>query len=328
MRALPVMSNAEMILTPQRELVYKRHNEDCKRMDAFIKEQWPTAKTDVPVDDRDSYVTLQMSTSLHSSVLLLAVGLDSLFTRNTLSKIELHPWLFYGHATWGNGALIRHITAEWQRMVVPNDQRRRVDTIAKHIIYDFSDDKKAPEMIPFQCDERGNVRVVINDLEIWSHPRRDEPLNRVLEQTKGFTQDRGYFVKTYPNKIRNIKENDQIKDKEKRLTTAREEYEKKLDIFYRDYYCKLEAENRIPTSYEFPTLQLALETGDGQPSQRYGDSIAGGFLENDNEVHQKFPVDKNLQKWPLPTKEEVSDQLLKCAESVYKDVCQYSFFEL
>lgn len=286
----------------------------------FIKEEWPTARTNEPVN-MGSFVTLAVSTSLRSSVLLLSVGLNSMFTRNTFSKNVLHPWLLY-QDTEQNEALARHITKKWQEMVVPNGQRQRVNTIAKHIVYDFTDDTKLPEMRPLKCDDNANVRVHVEDLQIWSHPRRDEPLTRVLEGTRGFTQARGYFRETYPQSIKDIIENDKIKNKEERLTTVKNKCKEKFDKFYSDYYCKLEAEKRIPTSYEFPTLQLALETGVGQPSQRYGDTFSGCYSAKDNEVHQKFPVDDKLPKRPLPTKEEVFEELMKLAEVVCKDVRQ------
>ena len=315
-----------MIPTQEQEWVRNRHYEDWERMDAFIEKEWPTVRTNVPLD-MGSMVTLAISTSLRSSVLLLAVGVDSKFTHNTFSKNELHPWIITQDAK-ENRALARHITEEWQKMVVPNlnGLRQRVDTIAKHMVFDFTDYKKFPKMIPLECDKKANVRVHIEDLEIWSHPRRDEPLQRVLKETKRFTQDWGYFVKIYlKDIIRDFIKKDQIKDEEERLIAARKKCAEKLDEFYSKYYCKLEAEGLIPTSYEFPTLQLALKTDVGLPkksSQRYGDTFSGCFLAKDNEVHQKFPVDQKLQKWPLPTKEKVFEELMKRAESVYKDVRQ------
>ena len=319
------MSEAQRIPTREQIWVRNRHIEDLKRMDAFIERGWPTDTTSEPVD-MGSMVTLAMSTSSRSSVLLLAVGVDSKFTHNTLSLSKdnrlIHPWLIEQDAK-ENRALATYITEEWKKMVVPNGQRQQVDTIAKYIVYNFSDDKKLPEMVPLECDKKANVRVLIEDLEIWSHPRRDEPLKRVLEKTKGFTQDRGYFVKIYPNSIRNIIQNKRIKDKEKRLITAKEKCGEKFDIFYSKYYCELKA---IPTSYEFPTIQLELKTGGGQPSKRYGGTFSGWFSAKANKVHQKFPVDEKLPKWPLPTKENVFDELMKCAESVYEDVRQDQFW--
>lgn len=317
MCVFPVMSKAGMCPTQEQEWVYKRHNQDMKRMYAFIKEEWPTARTDEPVN-MGSFVVAAMSTSLRSSVLLLSVGLKSMFTRNTYSHNGSHPWLIYQDGVQ-NEALGRYITEEWEKMVVPNGQRQRVNTIAKHIVYDFTDDKNPPEMKPLECDEGATVRVSVNDFKIWSHPRRNEPLDRVLKDTDGFKQDRGYFVTAYPRKIKKIRQNDQIEDKEQSIISETEKFKKKFDKFYIDYYCELE-EHRIPTSYRFPTLQLELKTDVGQDSQRYGNTSSGCYSRNDNEVHHEFSVDEKLPEEPLPTKEMVLDELLECAKSQYEDV--------
>lgn len=130
--------------TPQRERVHKRHHSvDWKTVFDFIKKEWPTRPTNRPVDI-GSMVTISISTSSRSSVLLLSVG-PHVFAHSTFSNNELHPWLISQYVE-ENEALARHITEEWQKMAVPNGKRQWVDTIAKHIVYDFTNvtNEKSP----------------------------------------------------------------------------------------------------------------------------------------------------------------------------------------
>lgn len=308
----------------QREIVYERHYRvDRKTVRDFIEKEWPPRPIYRRVDI-GSMVTISISTSLRSSVLLLSVGLH-VFALSTTSKNELHPWIITQDVEH-NEALARHITEEWQKMAVPNGKRQWVDTIAKHIVYDFTnvtnEKSTPPQMRPLTCDENANVRLRIEDLQIWSHPRRDEPLNRVLKEQEGFKRSESK-LKRYPQTIRNISENVKIEQslKQERLIAEKEKFKGELEKFYNDYYCKLE-EKCIPMSYKFPTVQLALETGDGQTDDRYGDTVSGYYPTTANEVHQKFPVDNNLQEYPLPTMEMVCDKLLGDSGLVYRDIFQ------
>ena len=178
-------------------------------------------------------------------------------------------------------------------------------------------------MRPLTCDENANVRLPIEDLQIWSHPRRDEPLDRVLKEQEDFKRSESK-LKRYPQTIRNISENVKIEQslKRERLIAEREKFKRELEKFYNDYYCELEKKKCIPTSYKFPTIQLALETGDDQPDDRYGNTFSGYYCTTANEVHQKFPVDNNLQECPLPTMEMVCDKLLGDSGLVYRDIFQ------
>lgn len=328
------MSKAKMSGTPEqkriqleaeRKWVMNRHYDvDWKRVDDFIKANWPTGQTSDKIDN-DSLVTSTISTSPDSSVLLLSVGLHE-FAYNTCSMDdddrELHPWLI-SQLFEENEPLARYITETWQEMAVPNGQRERVDTIAKHIVYDLMDGKMPPQMKALTCDDNANVRVRIKQLEIWSHPRRDAPLDRVLEKKfeDNFKRERS-DLKKYPRTIRNIAGNGKIKPelKKKRLSEEKEKFEEQFSKFY-DYYLQLENDKCIPTSYQFPTLQLALQTGDDEPDDRYGNTFTGVYSTHDNEVHLKFPANNQTAR-PLPTKEEVFNQLLGQTGLVYGDFFQ------
>lgn len=313
------MSKAKMSGTPEqkrKELkteqkwVKDRHYEvDWKRVSDFIKENWPTGQTSGKIDN-DSIVTSSISTSSDSSVLVLSVGLHK-FAYSTCSMNELRPWLI-SQVFEVNGPLARHITETWQEMAVPNGQRERVDTIAKHIVYDLTDATMPPQMKALTCDNNGNVRVHIKQLQIWSHPRRDAPLDTVLEEkfSHKFKRERSY-LKKYPENIDKIKDNAGIKQevKEERLIEEKKKFEEQFSKFY-DYYRQLENDKCIPTSYRFPTLQLALQTGDDEPDDRYGNTFTGVYSTHDNEVHLEFAANNNPTARPLPTKEEVFNQLL------------------
>ena len=307
----------------ERERVRKRHTgADWDRVTDFIEREWPTGEPSGPLNN-DIIVTSTFSTSSDSSVLMLSLGSHDL-AYNSFSNNELSPWLITQHRAEENEALARHITETWQGMAVPNGQRQRVDTIAKHIVYDLTDDTMLPQMRALTCGDNGNVRVRINQLQIWSHPRRDAPLDTVLEEKFGvnFKRERSDLEK-YPKTIGKITGNDNIRQdvKEKRLFEEKEKFKEKFSKFY-DYYRQLEHGNCIPTSYQFPTLQLALQTGDDEPDDRYGNTFTGVYSTHDNEVHLKFAVNNDVMAQPLPTKEEVFIQLLGQTGLVYGNFFQ------
>ena len=307
--------------TPEQERVRERHNGAWKRVDHFLKSKWPTGELDGKLKN-DNVVTSAISTSSDSSVLILSVGFHN-FVYNSFSNNEFRPWLLNQHSSKENEALAKHITETWQKMAVPNDQTQRVNTIAKHIVYDLTDETTDPQMKALICDDNGNVRVRIHQLEIWSHPRRDAPLDRVLEEKFGdtFKRERSY-LKKYPENIGKITDNAHIKQevKQKRLIEEKKKFEEQFSKFY-EYYRQLENDRCIPTSYQFPTLQLALQTGDDEPDDRYGNTFTGVYSTHDNEVHLKFPANNQTAR-PLPTKEEVFNQLLGQTGLVYGDFFQ------
>lgn len=320
MSGIPEQKKKELE-TEQKWVKNRHYDVDWKRVDDFIKEKWPTGQASDKIDN-DSLVTSTISTSSDSSVLVLSVGFHK-FAYNTCSMNKLRPWLI-SQLFEENGPLARHITETWQEMAVPNGQRERVDTIAKHIVYDLTDHKMPPQMKALTCDNKANVRVRINQLKIWSHPRRDPPLDRVLEEKFGVNFKREWSnLKKYPKTIGKITGNDKIKQdvKEKRLNEEKEKFKKQFSKFY-DYYRQLEHDKCIPTSYQFPTIQIALQTGDDEDDDRYGNTFTGYYFTHDNEVHLKFAVNNKLMAWPLPTMKEVFNKRLGDTGLVYGDFFQ------
>lgn len=300
----------------ERERVTKRHfGDDWNRVSDFLSE-WLRIPTGQPGGEQpklknDFVVTSTLSTSLYSSVLLLSLG-DCTY-RNI--ENDLRPWLVNQHSVQVNEALARHITKTWLKMAVPKDQREQVGTIKKHMVYDLTDDKISPQMKALTCDDDGNVYVHINQLLIWSQPRRDESLDRKLEERfREFEEDRS-CLKEHLKTISTIGQNDNT-----RLFDEKEKFKDKFSKFY-DCYRQLEREKCIPPCYKFPTIQLALQTGKGE-RDGCGNTFTGISSAHDNEVPQKFAEDNNQMAQPLPTEEEVFNQLLGDTRLVYRDFFQ------
>ena len=290
-----------------REWVRNVHMDDCDRARAFITQIWPTQTPNAPVNI-GSMVCCAVSTTLRSSVLLLSVGLDSVFTRNTYSHNEQNPWLIFVEVK-ENRALAKHITQKWQQMPVPNAQRVRVDQIAKHVVYWYNRTRKRFVYVPLVCDEDANVRVRIADLNIWSHPPRDEPLQRALEGLPDFKRQRGDLLAAAKSMI-NISEDTDIPAPQK--VASLEKQKGKIKKCFTDYYKNYLDLDPIPTSYKFPTLQIGLASQQGGvQGARYGGTFAGVYEANDGVAHHKFPVDGNLQARSLPSEETVFNELMQ-----------------
>lgn len=284
-----------------------------------MQQNWPQELRNVPVD-MSALVAYAISTTLRSSVVLFSVGIKSVFTRDTYSANASNPWLIYQNCE-ENKDLANFITEIWTAMHVP--KRERVDTIAKHIVYELKNGQF--ERIELTCDDNGNVRVQVSDLEIWSHPRRREPLVAALEEKFGedFKRQRSR-VKGLPTAIDKISNNGKIPDqvKKERLREKRKTLKAEFEKFY-EYYRRLENENCIPTSYQYATLQLAVLCDGDQPYDRYGGTFAGVYPPTDNKVHMKFPADSGVEPFPLPTEEKVFNELMEGTLGLqYKDIFQ------
>ena len=295
--------------TPQK-WVLKEHGYDCRRATDFITESWPTEASNAPMH-MGSFVAYTVSTTLRSSVLLLSVGLDSVFTRNTYSRNEQNPWLLFAHAE-ENRALAEHITKKWQEMQVPNGQRGRVDQIAKHVVYTYNRETRQFVYVPLECDGNANVRVRIEDLNIWSHPPRDEPLIRAREGLPDFNRQRGDLLAAARSMIQlKIKMSQNPKIPVASLEKKKGKFKKCFTDYHKNYL-NLKDRNLIPMSYQFPTLQIELASQQqGVQGDRYGGTFAGVYEANDGEAHHKFPVDGNLQARSLPSEETVFNELMQ-----------------
>lgn len=291
--------------TVEQRTVCDKYHEDIRRADDFIQSRWPRQPPSAEKLDMNSFVAWAVSTTLNSTVLLFANGLDSVFTHSTYSRNPSNPWLIYQSAE-ENEALAKHIAETWQGMQVPNGQRGRVDQIAKHVIYEYED---SFTLIPLECDADANVRVRIKDINIWSHPPRDEPLRRKLEEDSHFKQTEGN-LKAAAKQIKKIRENDAIQKNDQtdvRLQRQKSVVRKRFREYYHKYFCGLDSRD-IPHSYQFPTLQLALEQ-EGAPPDRYGNAMAGVYGANHDAVHHKFTASGIPRA--LPSEEEVFDNWLK-----------------
>ena len=301
------------------------HKEDMKRVPDFIHSQWPQPPPAGKVD-MNSFVTWAVSTTLRSTVVLFAIGPHSVFTLNTYSRNKHNPWLISQDAQ-ENRALAQHIAEKWQEMQGPNDQRDRVDQIAKHVSYEYDRGTKRFNFMPLEFDGMANVRVRIKDINIWSHPPRDDPLRRVLLKKPYFKQEKGN-LKHDAAKIKRICENRNIPTDriDERLQSQKSIVRRKFKEYYHKYFCDFCGldSSAIPVSYQFPTLQLSQGQRGDQPD-RYGNAMAGVYGANDDEAHHKFSA-SGIPRL-LPSEEEVFDNWLEfpCGLT-YAELFQGEFF--
>ena len=293
--------------------VFDMHHKDIGRVNDFIRSEWPQQPHSAEKLDMNSFVAWAVSTTQNSTVLLMSIGLDSVFTYNTYSSNPHNPWLISQDAEH-NKDLKQHIVETWQGMEVPNDLRDRVDQIAKHVFYEYERETGQFILKPLEWDGNANVRVHIRDINIWSHPPRDDPLRRVLEQTPGFEQKEGNLLNAARG-IQKISENPNIPSHKKNESLQRQKDKvRQKFIDYYKYFSDLECSGHIPESYKSSTLQLAAGP------DRYGNASSGVYGANDDEVHHKFPDSNKLQVRGIPSKKEVFDRLLK-------DSCGLSYDE-
>lgn len=296
----------------QRTAAFDQHNQDKISAGDFIDNRWPKlAYTDEPID-MNSAITYAVSTSttLGCSVLLLAKGIESMFTRNTYSNDPLNPWLIFQHAE-ENGALAQHIHDNWAHMAIhQNGNPDEVNKIAEHVVYQKTGNNWV--LVNPQVDGDNVVRFAVDGIEIWSHPPRDEALRTAL--TEGYPQlpQVEGNLKTlgcqWTDTVARNHPNITPERKQEALETKRRQIKKKfLEIceFYKDL-------NPVPHSYQWPTLQLGLRNTDGT-LQRYGETFAGVYGPYANESHHIFAA-SNVQPRPLPTEEEVYNDLLPPAQ--------------
>lgn len=301
--------------TPEQAQVLEIHKEDNIRVPDYIARRWrqPPRAGNL---DMNSLVTWAVSTSLRSTVVLFAIGSHSVFTRNTYSRNEHNPWLIFQHPVENRALaqrLAQHITEKWQEMQVPNGQRDRVDQIAKHVVYEYDRQTKSFILRPLRCSVKANVSVHIRDIKIWSHPPRDKPLLRVLQNMHGrcFEQTEAN-LRSAARKIRGICENPNIptEKRDEKLQRQKCFVRRKFKEYYHKYFCGLDSSD-IPESYLFPTLQLSLDSLEQQGGQpdRYGNTTAGVYGANDGAVHHKFSA-SGIPRF-LPSEKEVFDNWLK-----------------
>lgn len=297
--------------TPEQAQVWEIHNQDNIRVPNYITRRWgqppPAGNLDI-----NSLVTCAVSTSLRSTVILFAIGSHSAVTRNTFSRNGHNPWLIFQHPVENRALAQRlgqHITDKWQEMQVPNGQRDRVDQIAKHVVYEYDRETESFILRPLRCSVNANVSVYIKDIEIWSHPPRDKPLLRVLQNKPCFKQTEAN-LRGAARRIRRICENPKIPTgkRDEKLQSQKCIVRQKFKEYYHKFFWGWDR-RKIPDSYLFPTLQLSLQQQGDQPAVRYGNTMAGVYGKNDDAVHHKFSA-SGIPRF-LPSEEEVFDDWSK-----------------
>ena len=284
----------------QREVVFKNHNLDKDSAESFIRQKWPVpAVNDNPVD-MNSFITYAVSTTSGSSLLLIAKGSQSMFTRNSYSKDPENPWLIFQGAEENQG-LAQHVQEEWDNMAIhQNGNRAEVDKIAAHVLYQKQNGNWV-FVPPSQSGSSNVVRFEVDDVEIWSHPPRDETLMTVLEEMEGFKRAVG-DLKQSAKALNNIRTNTKIPQdrKPQAVQSKLDETAEKFSRIYNEYYKSV----RIPDSYKWPTLQLGMMSACGTEGQRYGGTFAGVYGSYANEVHMPFYA-PGVEPRELPTQETI-----------------------
>ena len=287
--------------------VLRQHHANQASARDFI-DQWQVPATNDNPIDMNSMITYAVSTTSGSSLLLIAKGIGSVFTRDTYSADPENPWLIFQHGE-ENQTLAQHVQERWDNMAVhQNGNRVEVNKIAAHVLYQRQNGKWV--LVPAQCDSSNNVRFKVNDIEIWSHPPRDEPLMTVLRENEIFRRAEG-DLKQSGKALNGIKRDTKIPPDKKQQAVK-----SKLDAIKQKFlqiYGLYEGFKPLPDSYQWPTLQLGQRTsttGDGTELQRYGGTFAGVYGSFANPVHHIFPAPHVQLPRGLPTQETVFYNLL------------------
>ena len=290
-----------------REFVRRRHiqNEGVLAPN-FIDRNWPAPPFNRVTDEASIYCAV--STTERSTVMILSKGGGSHFTRNTLSVDEEQPWLI-GQFLRANQSLSDRITVLWSEKEIHADGNPDlVNQIAEHVVYVLINrEEEEWRRLPIVADENNVIRFETEDFVMWSHPPRDEPLRTVLRKSNDFKQAVGYLRQRF---VRwNAILNDPVIPNDRRpgaQAAVLDQIRTKFAEVY-TFYEDRRAQNRLPSSYKWPTLQLGVRNGD--QIQRYGETFAGVYERYDDEVHHKFAA-LNVEARALPSEENVFNELL------------------
>ena len=295
-----------------REFVRLRHLEDEFNLaPAFIGRYWPAPPFNRVTDEASIYCAV--STTERSTVMILSKGGGSHFTRNTLSVDEEQPWLI-GQFLRANQSLSDHISALWsEKEILQGGNRDLVNQIAEHVVYKYDRENNEWRCLPIVADDNNVIRFETEDFVMWSHPPRDAPLTRVLEdmedpEGQNFNQVKGDMGRFF-NELISIRRNIKIPDAKRSIREA--DQLKKIGVKFSKlykFYETMQTDNHVPNSYMWPTLQLGVKNGE-RKLQRYGETFAGVYEKYENEVHHVFPA-LNVKARALPSKEEVFQALL------------------
>ena len=290
-----------------RERVDQQHLKDMEMARSFIRKGWQTSKCKSEPVDMASFICWSVSTTELSTVLLISKGLETAFTRNTYSADEQKPWLIYLDAA-ENELLSRHISDVWRKKTISRSgDPDLVDQIAEHVVYKYDRENNEWLLLPIAADENNVIRFQTEDFEMWSHPPRDKPLRTVLGKSDDFNR----AVRDLRKRVIrwNAFSNDPEIPNDRRpgaQAAVLDQIRTKFAEVYK-FYEDRRAQNRLPSSYKWPTLQLDVKNGD--QIQRYGETFAGVYKYYDDEVHHKFAA-LNVEPRALPSEEEVFQALL------------------
>ena len=299
----------ENMIGPIREFVRQRHlqNEGVLAPN-FIDRNWPMQ---IPNPDRvtdEALIYCAVSTTERSSVMILWKGAGSHFTRNTLSVDEEQPWLI-GQFLRANQPLSDHISALWsEKEIHPDGNPDLVNQIAEHVVYVLENrEEEEWRRLPIVADENNVIRFETEDFVMWSQPPRDEPLRTVLRESGDFNRAVG-DLRQLSVRWNTIPHNPTIPNDRRPGAQAAvlDQIRTKFAEVYK-FYEDRRAQNRLPSSYKWPTLQLGVRNG-GQ-IQRHGEAFAGVYERYDDEVHHKFAA-LNVEARALPSEEKVFNELL------------------
>lgn len=281
-----------------RQCVDDQFIKDKQSAASFIAKKWPVDKRPRSAQiDMNSYITYAVSTTLESSLLLIAKGSETMFTRNTCSVDPGNPWLIFQHAQ-ENQALARHVQEKWEKLTIhPNGNREEVDKIAAHVLYQRKGSNWVLVPLP-SADDKNVIRYEAGNTLIWSHPPRDKALTKVLRKVENFSQVEE-DLKLFCEEWTDMKNDEGIPEDEKEgaLAQQRDKIKEKFLEMY-GFYTNLKP---LPNSYLWPTLQLGIRNADGS-LQRH----RGTYTTFTNEVHHKFCA-SGVKKRPLPEMETVYD---------------------
>lgn len=320
-------------ISEERQIVWEQLGNDERSANEFIDTTWPTPEPEDREDERmsnSSFITYAVSTTLNSSVLLIARGLDTLFTRNTFSEDPSNPWLVFQDVK-DNQELAQHIQNCWEEMNIqaPGD-RTEVDKIAPHILYRrdrreetsgccyhlktifCQRERNEWMLVPLANDcvaADNTVRFRVEDIEIWTHPPRDEALMRTLTNVEGFNRVQG-DLRSFVVGWTRIRNNPNIPADKKpgALEEQRVKIKNKFVELYQ-FYETLDPE-AVPVSYQYPTIQLGQRKRNSAELQRYGRTFAGVYGTFDNETHMKYPAPNATEPRQLPSEADVYNKLV------------------
>ena len=271
---------------PPQQRVHAKHIRDMRRLSAFINYNWPWPRIQQNGRvDGANVCCLSVSTTLHSTVFLLSIGLDSAFTRNTYSADANNPWLISSDVV-RNPRLANFIRRKWnvmfRRARLRNDGQNPINDIAPHVLFYATDARDPPQLINLTCDGN-NVRANVHDIEVWSHLPRDEPLMTVIRENRECSQMLGH-VRRSASLWRNTPTDTNIPPgrRQQRQEERRVQTKRSFENLY-ERHATILGPNNLLTSFQWPTIQLSQSAG-----QRYGGTAAGVYGGRANEAHNKF----------------------------------------